>query len=41
MVKDKDIITYDLVSEILEDEVDLQALHEDITDFVQSVKSKM
>ena len=42
MVKDKDIITYDLVSEILADEVeyeeDLQASHDYITGFVQSVK---
>ncbi len=43
IVKDKDIITYNIVSEILADEVeheeDLQALHDDISDFVQSVKN--
>ena len=42
VVKDKDIITYNIVSEILADEVeheeDLQALHDGISDFVQSVK---
>ena len=45
MTKDKDIITYDIVSEILADEVeheeDLQALHDDITEFVESVKNKL
>ena len=44
-VKDKDIVTYDIVSEILADEVeheeDLQALHDDITDFVTSLKKRM
>jgi len=44
-VKDKDIVTYDIVSEILADEVeheeDLQALHDDIFDFVASVKKHM
>jgi len=43
IVKDKDIITYNIVSEILADEVeheeDLQALHDDIADFVESVKN--
>ena len=43
VVKDKDIITYNIVSEILADEVeheeDLQALHDDIADFVESVKN--
>ena len=43
VVKDKDIITYNIVSEILADEVeheeDLQALHDDISDFVESVKN--
>lgn len=43
IVKDKDIITYNIVSEILADEVeheeDLQSLHDDITDFVESVKN--
>ena len=45
IVKDKDIITYNIVSEILADEVeheeDLQALHDDITDFVESIKNKL
>lgn len=45
MTKDKDIITYDMVSQILADEVeheeDLQALHDDIADFVESIKSKL
>ncbi len=45
IVKDKDIVTYDIVSQILADEVeheeDLQALHDDITDFVESIKNKL
>ncbi|HEY9190736.1 MAG TPA: ferritin-like domain-containing protein [Sulfurovum sp.] len=45
MTKDKDIITYDIVSEILADEVeheeDLQALHDDITEFIESIKGKL
>jgi len=45
MTKDKDIVTYDIVSQILADEVeheeDLQALHDDITDFVDSIKGKL
>ena len=45
IVKDKDIVTYDIVSQILADEVeheeDLQALHDDITDFVDSIKNKL
>jgi len=45
IVKDKDIITYNIVSEILADEVeheeDLQALHDDITQFVESIKNKL
>ncbi len=45
IVKDKDIITYNIVSEILADEVeheeDLQALHDDITEFVESIKNKL
>ena len=45
IVKDKDIITYNIVSEILADEVeheeDLQALHDDITQFVESIKNKV
>lgn len=44
-VKDKDIVTYDIVSQILADEVeheeDLQALSDDITDFVESMKKHM
>ncbi len=44
-VRDKDIVTYDIVSEILADEVeheeDLQALYDDITEFVDSIKGKM
>ena len=42
IVKDKDIITYDIISEILSDEVeheeDLQALSDDITEFIDSIK---
>ena len=45
MTKDKDIVTYDIVSRILADEVeheeDLQALHDDITDFVTEIKAQM
>jgi len=45
MTKDKDIVTYDIVSQILADEVeheeDLQALHDDITEFVESLKRKL
>ena len=45
MTRDKDIVTYDLVSEILADEVeheeDLQALYEDITEFVADIKSNI
>jgi len=45
MTKGKDIVTYDIVSQILADEVeheeDLQALHDDITEFVESLKSKL
>ncbi len=44
-VRDKDIVTYDIVSEILADEVeheeDLQALYDDITEFIDSIKGKM
>jgi len=43
LTKDKDIVTYDIVSQILADEVeheeDLQALHDDITEFVVQIKS--
>ena len=45
MTRDKDIVTYDLVSEILADEVeheeDLQALYDDITEFVTDIKNSM
>jgi len=45
IVKDKDIVTYDIVSQILADEVeheeDLQALSDDITDFVNSIRNNM
>lgn len=45
MTRDKDIVTYDLVSEILADEVeheeDLQALHDDITEFISDVKKSI
>ncbi len=44
ITRDKDIITYNLVSEILADEVeheeDLQAVFEDITEFIISIKGK-
>ena len=42
MTRGKDIVTYDIASQILADEVeheeDLVALHEDITEFVESMK---
>jgi len=45
MTKDKDIVTYDIVSEILADEVeheeDLQALHDDITEFIIDIKKNL
>lgn len=45
MTKDKDIVTYDIVSEILADEVeheeDLQSLHDDISEFVESLRDKL
>jgi len=45
MTRNKDIVTYDIVSEILADEVeheeDLQALHDDITDFITDIKKKL
>jgi len=45
LTRDKDIVTYDIVSEILADEVeheeDLQALYDDITEFVESLKGKL
>jgi len=45
LTRNKDIVTYDLVSEILADEVeheeDLQALYDDITEFVTDLKRSM
>ena len=45
MTRNKDIVTYDIVSEILADEVeheeDLQALHDDITEFIADLKKSM
>jgi bacterioferritin len=45
MTRDKDIVTYDIVSEILADEVeheeDLQALHDDITEFIEDIKKNI
>ena len=45
LTRNKDIVTYDIVSQILADEVeheeDLMALHEDITEFVESMKRSM
>jgi bacterioferritin len=45
MTRNKDIVTYDIVSEILADEVeheeDLQALHDDITEFIEGLKKSM
>ena len=44
MTKDKDIVTYDIVSSILADEVeheeDLQALHDDISEFIETINNK-
>lgn len=44
ITRDKDIVTYDLVSQILADEVeheeDLQALYDDISEFVDQFKGK-
>ena len=44
LTKDKDIVTYDIVNQILADEVeheeDLQALHNDITEFITDIKKK-
>ena len=43
MTQGKDIVTYDIVSQILADEVeheeDLMGLHDDITEFVDQIKS--
>ena len=45
MTKDKDIVTYNIVSEILADEVeheeDLQSLHDDITEFITDIKKNL
>ncbi len=45
MTKDKDIVTYDIVSQILADEVeheeDLQSLYDDITEFVEDLKKNI
>ncbi|MFA7611472.1 MAG: ferritin-like domain-containing protein, partial [Sulfurimonas sp.] len=45
LTRDKDIVTYDIASQILADEVeheeDLQALHDDITEFVSDLKKKL
>jgi bacterioferritin len=45
MTRDKDIVTYDIVSEILADEVeheeDLQSLHDDITEFISDIKKNI
>lgn len=45
LTRDKDIVTYDIVSQILADEVeheeDLQSLHDDITEFVQDLKKSL
>ena len=43
LTKDKDIVTYDVISQILADEVeheeDLQALHDDIREFIEQIKN--
>lgn len=45
MTRDKDIVTYDIVSQILADEVeheeDLQALYDDITEFITDIKKSI
>ena len=45
LTRDKDIVTYDIVSQILADEVeheeDLQALHDDITEFVEGIRGTL
>ena len=45
MTRDKDIVTYDIVSQILADEVeheeDLQALFDDITEFITDIKKNI
>jgi bacterioferritin len=45
LTREKDVVTYNLVSQILADEVtheeDLQALHDDITEFVADLKKSL
>jgi len=45
LTKDKDIVTYDIVSQILADEVeheeDLQTLYDDITEFITDIKKSI
>lgn len=45
VTRNKDIVTYDMVSQILADEVeheeDLQALYEDITEFIQDIRKNL
>lgn len=45
MTRNKDVVTYDIVSQILADEVeheeDLQTLHDDITEFIADIKKNM
>ena len=45
ITKDKDIVTYDMVSQILADEVeheeDLQALYDDIHEFIAEIKKNL
>ncbi len=45
LTRGKDIVTYDIVSQILADEVeheeDLQALHDDITEFITDIKKNI
>jgi len=45
MTRNKDVVTYDIVSQILADEVeheeDLQALHDDITEFIADIKKNI
>lgn len=45
MTRNKDIVTYDMVSQILADEVeheeDLQTLHDDITEFIKDIRKNL
>lgn len=45
MTRNKDIVTYDMVSQILADEVeheeDLQSLHDDIAEFVKEIRKSL